>query len=492
MTDPRHILDGYRVLDFTQVVAGPTVTRLMAEMGAEVIKVELAPGGDLARLLPFIRDGRSGYFVQQNRGKQSLCVDARSAEGRQILRDLAGTVDVLVESFAPGAIGRLGLDWDTVHGLNPRLVMCSISAFGQTGPMAGLPGYDYIAQAYAGFTDLIGEEGGSPYFPQLAFGDAATGGFALAAVLAALLHRERGGPGQYLDVSLLDVYLNGQEIAVQAASLSDGAVVPRRTGRQHFSVCPLGIFRGAQGYLVIVGLGKQWDQLCRVLGRPELAGDPRFATNAARVDHVDEVAALIEAWLARVGDDAEAIRLLEAERVPVAPVLSVPEVMRLPQVQARGAVRTVVDRALGAFEIPGMPLRFSAFAEPLDLDAPFLGEHNAAVLQRHLGYDAARIAALEAARARGLKSISRPLRKGWRALSQPGASRVMPAAGPRRWWPDRAPAPPARSNGGPPRQGDRRSGCAGSRGSTPASWRPRVRPRDRRPRWTCAPTAGGA
>jgi crotonobetainyl-CoA:carnitine CoA-transferase CaiB-like acyl-CoA transferase len=397
MAAPAHILSGYRVLDFTQVVAGPTVTRLMAEMGAEVIKEELAPGGDLARLLPFIRDGRSGYFVQQNRGKQSLCLDARSAEGRQILRDLAATVDVLVESFAPGAIGRLGLDWDTVHALNPRLVMCSISAFGQTGPMAGLPGYDYIAQAYAGFTDLIGEENGSPYFPQLAFGDAATGGFALAAVLAALLHRERGGPGQYLDVSLLDVYLNGQEIAVQAASLSHGAVVPRRTGRQHFSVCPLGIFRGAQGYLVIVGLGKQWDQLCRVLGRPELATDPRYASNAARVAHVDEVAALIETWLAAVGDDAEAIRRLEAERVPVAPVLSVPEVMRLPQVQARGAVRTVVDRALGAFEIPGSPLRFSAFSEPLELDAPFLGEHNAAVLQRLLGYDAARVAALEAA-----------------------------------------------------------------------------------------------
>ena len=318
-----------------------------------------------------------------------------------MLHELVGAVDVLVESFAPGAIGRLGLDRDTVHRLNPLLAMCSISAFGQTGPLANLPGYDYIAQAYAGYTDLIGEENGSPYIPQLAFGDAATGGFALAAVLAALLHRERGGPGQYLDMSLLDVYLNGQQIAVQAASLSDGAVAPRRTGRQHFSVCPLGIFRGAQGYLVIVGLGKQWDQLCRVLGHPELASDPRYASNAARVEHVDEVTGLIETWLAGVGDDAEAIRRLEAERVPVAPVLSIPEVMRLPQVQARGAVRTIVDRALGAFEIPGMTPRFSAFSEPLELDAPFLGEHNAAVLQRHLGYDAARVAkrvaALEAA-----------------------------------------------------------------------------------------------
>jgi crotonobetainyl-CoA:carnitine CoA-transferase CaiB-like acyl-CoA transferase len=361
-----------------------------------VIKVELAPDGDLSRKLPYIRDGRSAYYVQQNRGKKSLCVDARSDAGRQVLRDLVGTVDVLVENFAPGAIGRLGLDWPAVHALNPRLVMCSISAFGQQGPMAQLPGYDYIAQAYSGFTDLIGEDGGSPYFPQLAFGDAATGGFALAAVLAALLHRERGGPGQYLDISLLDVYVNGHEIGIQAASASGGQIVPRRTGRQHFSVAPLGIFRGAHGFLVIVGLGKQWGQLCRAIGRPELADDPRFVDNAARVENVAEMGAIIEAWLARVGDDAAAIRILEAERVPVAPVLSVQDVMRLPHVRERRTVRTIMDRALGAFDVPGVPLRFSEFPDELPLEAPFLGEHNAAVLGDLPGYDAARIAALTA------------------------------------------------------------------------------------------------
>jgi crotonobetainyl-CoA:carnitine CoA-transferase CaiB-like acyl-CoA transferase len=397
MPIPAHILSGYRVLDFSQVVAGPTTTRLMAEMGAEVIKVELAPDGDLSRKLPYIRDGRSAYFVQQNRGKKSLCLDARNAAGRQVLRDLAASVDVLVENFAPGAIGRLGLDWPTVYALNPGLVMCSISAFGQHGPMAQLPGYDYIAQAYSGVTDLIGEDGGSPYFPQLAFGDAATGGFALAAVLAALLHRERGGPGQYLDISLLDVYVNGHEIGVQAASASGGALVPRRAGRQHFSVAPLGIFKGAQGYLVIVGLGRQWGQLCRAIGRPELGDDPRFVDNAARVENLAEMVAIIEDWLARIGDDAKAIGFLEAERVPVAPVLSVQEVMRLPHVRQRRTVRTIMDRALGEFDVPGMPLRFSAFPDELPLDAPFLGEHNQDVLGALPGYDAARIAALEAA-----------------------------------------------------------------------------------------------
>lgn len=395
MSVPAHILTGYRVLDLSQVVAGPTTARLMAEMGAEVIKVELAPDGDLGRKLPYIRDGRSAYFVQQNRGKKSVCVDVRSDAGRALLRDLVARADVLVENFAPGVVARMGLDWDSVHALNPRLVMCSISAFGQHGPMAHLPGYDYIAQAYSGFTDLTGEDGGSPYFPQLAFGDAATGGYALAAVLAALLHRERGGPGQYLDISLLDVYVAGHEIGIQAASASGGKVVPRRAGRQHFSVAPLGIFKGAQGYLVICALGNQWEQLCRAIGRPELGTDPRFADNAARMENLAAVVALIESWLAGVGDDAAAIRILEAQRVPVAPVLSVREVVNLPHARQRRTVRTIMDRALGAFDVPGMPLRFSAFPDELPLDAPFLGEHNAAVLGEVLGYDAARIGDLE-------------------------------------------------------------------------------------------------
>ena len=163
----KHVLDGYKVLDFTQVLAGPTVTRLMAEMGTEIIKVELAPSGDLSRGLPFLRDGRSGYFIQQNRGKKSLCLDAKNPKGLEILKQLVGKVDVVVENFAPGAMGRLGLGYEIVKQLNPRAVMCSVSAFGQTGPLSKLPGYDYIAQAYAGVTYMIGEPEGAPYFHML-------------------------------------------------------------------------------------------------------------------------------------------------------------------------------------------------------------------------------------------------------------------------------------------------------------------------------------
>lgn len=388
------MLSGYRVLDFTQVVAGPTVTRLMAEMGAEVIKVEIAPHGDLAHNLPYIRDGRSAYYVQQNRGKKSLCIDVKSDAGRQLLLDLVAKVDVVVEAFSPGVIGRLGLGYEAVREINPDIVMCSISAFGQQGPQANMPGYDYIAQAYGGFTGLIGEEAGSPYFPQLAFGDAATGGFALAAVMAALLHRERGGPGQYLDISLLDVYLNGHEIGIQAASASGGELVPRRTGSQHFSVAPLGIFKGVAGYLVIVALGRQWTDLCNAMEHPEWIDDPRFIDNQTRVEHIDDLVIAIEGWLQQVGDDAEAMRRLEAGRVPFAPVLTVEQAIELPQVKYRQSVQTIHDEHIGEFKVPASPLRFSAFPDQPPLPAPYLGEHNREILAELLGYDDQRIAEL--------------------------------------------------------------------------------------------------
>jgi len=389
------MLSGYKVLDFTQVVAGPTVTRLMADMGAEIIKVEMAPNGDLAHMLPYISNGRSAYYVQQNRGKKSLCIDVKSDQGKQILRDLVAKVDVVVEAFSPGVIERLGFGYEAVREINPDIVMCSISAFGQEGPQANMPGYDYIAQAYGGFMGLIGEENGSPYFPQLAFGDAATGGFALAAVMAALLYRERGGPGQHLDISLLDVYLNGHEIGIQGASASGGKMVPRRTGRQHFSVAPLGIFKGVDGYIVIIALGRQWNDLCKAMEHPEWLDDPRFSDNQARVDHIDELVNCIEDWLQQVGDDAEAMRRLEAGRVPFGPVLTVEQAIELPQVQFRQSVQTIHDEHIGEFKVPASPLRFSAFPDQPKRAAPYLGEHNREVLQQVLGYEDQRIADLK-------------------------------------------------------------------------------------------------
>jgi crotonobetainyl-CoA:carnitine CoA-transferase CaiB-like acyl-CoA transferase len=217
------LLDGYKVIDFTQYVAGPTVTKLMAEMGAEIIKIELAPNGDLSRNFPYIRDRRSAYFVQQNRGKMSLCIDMKTSIGKSIVRDLITKVDVLTQNYAPGVIGRMGFDYETVSKLNPKIIMCSVSTFGQTGPLAADPGYDFIGQAYAGVTSLSGEEGGPYYPPALALGDVSTGVHAYAAVATALLHRERTGEGYFAARLLLPLSRYGRGDGKRESRRGEGA-----------------------------------------------------------------------------------------------------------------------------------------------------------------------------------------------------------------------------------------------------------------------------
>lgn len=392
----RHVLDGYKVLDFTQVLAGPTVTRLMAEMGAEIIKLELAPGGDFSRGFPFLRDGRSGYYIQQNRGKKSLCVDVKQPAGHAIIEALAGKVDVVVENYAPGVIKRMGFDYDSVRALNPRVIMCSVSAFGQTGPLSAEPGYDYIAQAYAAVTYMIGDPNGPPSLPMLGLGDVSSGAHAMGAIVAALLHRERTGEGQYLDISIVDAYFHCHEMNVQIYSASKGATNPKRSGVHHPQICPTGVFRGKEGYLIIMAfLDHQWAALCKTMGRPELIDDPRFKTNALRLEHRDAVVKAIEAWLAGTPSDTAAMEALRKARIPVAPVLSIDQAVNHPHLRARQTVRKISDPIFGDFDAPGFPLRFSAFPGFLPLTAPTLGQHNREVLENYLGYSPERIASLE-------------------------------------------------------------------------------------------------
>ena len=391
------ILDGYRILDFTQYLAGPSATRLMAEMGAEIIKVEMAPYGDPSRAFPYRKHKRSAYYVQQNRGKKSLCLDLKDERSQAVVRDLIRECDVLIENYAPGVIARLGFGWEQVRALNPRLVMCSISAFGQTGPLSHLSGFDYIAQAYAGVTSVIGEPDRPPSLPMLAIGDVTTGVHAACALGFALLDVHRTGVGQHLDISLLDCYFHQHEVNVQAYSASGGKIVPRRAGSHHYAVAPTGIFRGPEGYIMILALLHQWPVLCKAMGREDLIKDERFKTNELRVANLQELVALIEDWLQSFPTDAAAIEALQAVRVPVAPILTVPQAIAHPHHRARGTVRTVSDRMLGEFDIPGMPLRFSAHPELPELQAPFLGEHNGEILTGLLGYDAARVAELERA-----------------------------------------------------------------------------------------------
>ncbi len=395
---PKHVLDGVKALDFTQFVAGPTVTKLMAEMGAEVIKVEVAPDGDRCRMVSHVKNNRSGYFVQQNRGKLSLCLDVRQPEAKEILRGLIAKVDVVVENFAPGVIARMGFDYESVKKINPKIIMCSVSTFGQTGPLSNDPGYDFIGQAYAGVTSLSGEPDGPPYPPMLALGDVSTGVHALAAVACALFYRDRSGEGQYLDISLLDAYFHYHDWGVQTISASGGAKKALRTGQHYSSLCPAGMFKGRESYIFIMAwLDHHWVKFCEIMGRPELGRDPRYLDNNSRLDHRKEVIAIIEEWLARMPNDDAVIETLRAARIPVAPVLTLEQAMNHPHLIERRTVREVHDRLLGNFQVPGFPLRFSAFPDLLELEAPLLGEHNGHILSSYLGYAPSEIIRLERA-----------------------------------------------------------------------------------------------
>ena len=390
----KHVLDGYKVLDLTQFLAGPAATRVMVEAGAEVIKIEW-PGGDPSRKFPYLgKDGRSAYYVQQNRGKRSVAVDLKAPEGIAIVKELAAQSDVLIENFAPGVMDRLGLGYEAIKAVNPKIVMCAISAFGQSGPLAHLPGFDNIGQAYSGITSMIGDPDKPPAFPMAAIGDVSTGVHAACAIAFALLYRERTGKGQYLDISLLDSYFHYHEVNVQAWSCSKGEIKPTRSGSHHYAVAPGGIFKSKDAYLFLLPILHMWPKLCEIMGRPELAEDPRYIDNASRAKNQKELIVIIEAWLQAQESDEAAIRILGEGHIPVAPILSVEQACQHPHLIERETVRTIYDRSLGNFQAPGMPLRFSEFPAHLDLEAPYLGEHNAEVLGDCLGYSGARIADL--------------------------------------------------------------------------------------------------
>ena len=374
------IFDGLRVLDFTQVLAGPTATRLMVELGAEVIKVEMSPAGDIGRSLPQMRDGRSGYHVQQNRGKRSICVDLKDPRGRQLVLDLVPHVDVMIQNFALGVVERLGFGYDVVSAINPRLIVCNMSAFGRTGPLKDQPGYDPIAQAYGGILHMLGYEDRPPVLAGISPGDVLTGVHSFGGVAAALYHRERTGRGQEVNVSLLDAYVTTHEVNWQSFSVS-GGVEPIRRGNVHPVVGGVGVFAvGDDGYVVVAAVNdQQWRSMCEVMGRPELAADPRFATSAARCDNRDAANLVVSEWLASQTDRDALISKLEAKRVPTAPVLTLAEASTHPHLVESGAIRWVDDDVLGPVLVPGMPIKFSDSPDLLPLAAQRLGEDNAYV-----------------------------------------------------------------------------------------------------------------
>ena len=396
MKQPR-MLEGYRVLDFTQYVAGPTCSRLMAELGAEVVKIELAPGGDRVRdwgLKPRTSDGtsHSTYYMQHDHSKLSFAIDLKQPDGRDLVMSMIPKFDVLVENFAPGVIKRLGFGYDKVKQVNPRMIMCSISMAGQTGPLSEKAGYDLIGQAYAGITDGIGEPDRAPSVIGMAIGDVSTGVAAAMAVCAALLHRERTGEGQYLDASLTDTYFHMHELNVPKIALAGDRVRPKRAGSQVDGPGPAGVFRYRDDqYVMILITPHQWPQMVRAMGKPDLASDSRFKGARARHANRFELQAIIEQWLASFPTRDDAIAAMDKERVPCAPVLTVNEAVSHPHLNQRKTVRWVQDPLLGKVAIPAVPVKFSAWPERTELRSARLGEDNERVLRQYLALGDERI-----------------------------------------------------------------------------------------------------
>ncbi|MGK2915167.1 MAG: CaiB/BaiF CoA transferase family protein [Porticoccaceae bacterium] len=395
MTQPNeHLLTGIRILDLTRALAGPTCTRMFAELGAEVIKIEPAPAGDMVRGISQLRGKCSLYLIQQSLNKKSVCVNLRNPEGLALVRELVPHCDAVVENFKPGVMADMGLAYDDLCKLKNDIILCSISALGQSGPLSHKPGYDYIAQAYSGITSMIGEADDAPYIPLAGIGDVSTGVHGAFAIAAALLHRARTGRGQHLDIALLDCYYHCHEVNVHQCSGSDGTIQPTRRGRHLSYLCPAGIYRGPGGDIMLMGFMHHWKDLCKAMGRLELVDDVNYATDAARLGRRDQVVKMIEDWLASFPNVNAIIEKLEAHGVPCAPVLTVAETLSHPHLVARGTVRTVNDRIAGEFQIPGMPIRTSEYPADNDYRAPTLGEHNREILSTLLGRSNAEIDAL--------------------------------------------------------------------------------------------------
>jgi len=377
-------LDDITVLDFSRVLAGPYCTMQLADLGARVIKIEQPGKGDDTRAWgpPFVK-GESAYFLCVNRNKESVALDLKAPPTRTIIDALLARADVVVENFRPGTMERLGLGYDAVAAAYPRIVYCSISGFGQTGPRSIEPGYDAMMQAEGGLMSITGPPDGSPYRVGVAIGDIATGMFAVQGILAALLARGRTGRGQRVDIAMLDAVTS--LLTYQASSAFATGITPVRMGNRHPSIAPYDTFAAADGEFVLsVGNDEQFRRMCGVLDAPRLAADSRFSTNADRVLNSDalrhELAGLLKGWTREA-----LLAALTRAGVPCGAVRSVTEALADPQLAAREMIVPLEHVTAGAIKVLGTPLKLSDTPAAVRTPPPALGQHTDAVL-RELGF----------------------------------------------------------------------------------------------------------
>jgi formyl-CoA transferase len=381
-------LAGVRVLDFTRVLAGPAASLALADLGAEVIKVEPPGGGDDTRGFPPYRGEESHYFLAYNRGKRSIVLDLKRPEGVAVAEALAAKSDIVIENYRPGVMDRLGIGWDRLSAINPALIYCAISGYGQTGPLRDRPSFDLVLQAMAGVISVNGEAGRDPVKLGIPLGDLTGGVNAPIAILGALHERHRTGRGRYIDISLTDGLLNFLGYYAQMAWINGRD--PEPWGSQHPTIVPYGSFATSDGSMIIACLTNAfWSRICTALG---IADDPSLHALEARRDRREDVNAMIEAVTATM-TNADLATLLTAHAVPHAPILGVTEALAQPQTVARDMVVEVAHSSLGPIPIVNRPFKFDEAQAP-PAAPPVLGEHGDAILADVLGMDAAEIAAL--------------------------------------------------------------------------------------------------
>lgn len=386
-------LEGIRVLDLTRVLAGPFCTMMLSDLGAEIIKVEVPGTGDDSRSFGPFRNGQSLYFINVNRGKESIAIDLKTEAGKKLLLDLAKKCDVIVENFRPGTMEKLGLGWDVLKAANPRLIYGAVSGFGHTGPDSGRPAYDILVQAMGGVMSITGWPESPPTRVGLSMGDITAAVFLSTGVTSALYQREKTGLGQKVDVSMLDCQLSILENALVRYQVDGKSPTP--LGTRHPTITPFQAFRASDKWFVIaVGNDALWKKFCMSMNRPDLLADSRFATNGERTKHYKDLIPELER-LFEVKERATWLELLEKAGVPSAPVNTVEDVMLDRQLSARNMFVTVDDKLAGQITIPGNPIKMETVPEsPTRPHAPAIGEHTDSILAHVLGLDPAAIASL--------------------------------------------------------------------------------------------------
>lgn len=397
-------LSGYKVLDMSRILAGPWAGQVLADLGAEVIKIERPGAGDDTRHWgpPYLKDSDgndtsdAAYYFCANRGKKSVTLDITQPEGQAIIRKLAAQCDVLIENYKVGGLKKYGLDYESLKTVNPALVYCSVTGFGQTGPYAKRAGYDFLIQGMGGLMSITGEPdstpGGGPVKVGVAVTDLFTGLYAAIAIQGALLERVRSGLGQYIDLSLLDV--QAAVLANQASNYLVGDMVPGRLGNAHPNIVPYQAFATRDGHIILaIGNDSQFRKFCAAAGVPELADHAKYATNRARVENRSEVCTRVAELIAEKPSQ-HWLDILEAEGVPCGPINNIDQVFADPQIVAREMAVKVPEARAGEVTLTANPIKFSRTPISYEMAPPQLGSHTGAILKNSLGYSDSEIAEL--------------------------------------------------------------------------------------------------